>query len=200
MINILSTYHTKEYKQLRGQVIEAITIICAAVGLETFRPVAGDVVGVLRQIQDSQLDAKDTQRVYLLSAWQRICLLMKEEFGPFLPQILPGIFNMATLNPTMGVQGQENLAELTDVLREVTPGKASSEEKGANVFTDETEEKDIGIHMLQVFIDEVGEACYDYAEPISKILLSVTAYSANESIRSSAAIALPGLLKAAKAK
>lgn len=50
LINILSQYHTSEYKQLRGQVIEGITIICAAVGLETFRPAANDVIGVLRQI------------------------------------------------------------------------------------------------------------------------------------------------------
>ena len=32
LINILSQHHSKEYKQLRGQVIEGITIICAAVG------------------------------------------------------------------------------------------------------------------------------------------------------------------------
>lgn len=126
---------------------------------------------------------------------------MKEEFAPYLGGILPGIFNMATLNPTMGVAGQEQLANLTDVLREVTPAAANNgEEKGANVVTDEIEEKDIGIQMLAVFIDEVPEACYEYVEQISKILLSVTDYSANDSIRSSAAIALPGLIKAAKLK
>jgi hypothetical protein len=145
MINILSSHQSIEYKQLRGQVIEAITIICAAVGMDTFRPAAGDVIGILQQIQDSQLDTKDSQRVYLLSAWQRICLLMKAEFAPYLPQILPGIFNMATLKPEMGIAGESTLAELTDVLREVTPGKASDEEKATNVVTDEIEEKDIGI-------------------------------------------------------
>ena len=48
LINILSQHHSKEYKQLRGQVIEGITIICAAVGLETFRPAANDVIGILK--------------------------------------------------------------------------------------------------------------------------------------------------------
>ena len=200
LINILSSHVSAEYKQLRGQVIEAITIICAAVGLETFKPAASDVIGILQQIQDSQLDKKDSQRVYLLSAWQRICLLMKADFAPYLPQVLPGVFNMATLNPEMGVAGQDNLASLTDVLREVTPSNNNDEEKNTNVVTDEIEEKDIGIQMLAVFIDEVGEACYDYVEQISKILLSVTDYSANDSIRASAAIALPGLIKAAKAR
>jgi len=125
---------------------------------------------------------------------------MKSEFAPHLPKILPGIFNMATLNPEMGISGQDALASLTDVLQEITPAKASDDEKNTNVVTDEIEEKDIGIQMLSVFIDEVGEACYDYVEQISKILLSVVDYSANDSIRSSAAIALPGLIKAAKAR
>ena len=145
--------------------IEGITIICAAVGLDTFRPAANDVIGILRQIQDSQLEKKDSQRVYLLSAWQRICLLMKEEFAPYLPQILPGIFNMASLDPTMGVSGQDGLANLTDVLREVTPATdLKGEEMNTNVVTDEIEEKDIGIQMLAVFIDEVPDACYDHIE------------------------------------
>ena len=52
--------------------------------------------------------------------------------------------------------------------------------------------------MLSVFIDEVPEVCYDYMDQISKVLLSVTSYIANDSIRSSAAISLPGLMKAAK--
>ena len=59
--------------------------------------------------------------MYLLSAWQRLCLLLKSDFEPFLHQVLPGVLSMATLNPSMGVSGQETLANLTDVLKEVSP-------------------------------------------------------------------------------
>ena len=52
--------------------------------------------------------------------------------------------------------------------------------------------------MLAVFIDEVGTGCYQYIEPISKILLHLTDYEANDSIRRSCAEALPGLVAAAK--
>jgi len=41
---------------------------------------------------------------------------------------------MAALNPEMGVAGQESLAELTDVLKEVTP--SGEGEKAMNVVTD----------------------------------------------------------------
>jgi hypothetical protein len=39
------------------------------VGIENFRPFAGEVIDVLITIQDQQLEKKDAQRVYLLSAW-----------------------------------------------------------------------------------------------------------------------------------
>ena len=79
---------------------------------------------------------------------------------------------MATLNPEMGVSGMDEFANLTDVLKEVkTDGTG---EKGVNIVTDEIEEKDVAIQMLAVFIDEVGVGCFDYIEPMSKVLLSMT--------------------------
>ena len=88
------------------------------------------------------------------------------------------------------------MAAITDVLNEVTP--ATGEAKTANVMTDEIEEKDVAIQMLNVFIDEVPELCYQYIDQISRILLSLTDYLANDSIRSNSAQCLPGLMQAAK--
>ena len=67
--NIRCSVVYNEYKQFRGQVIEAITIICAGCGEEAFAPVAHDVIQVLLTIQNTQLEKRDAQRVYLLSAW-----------------------------------------------------------------------------------------------------------------------------------
>jgi len=44
LIQILGEFNQPEYKQFRGQVIEAITIICSAVGNEAFLPVSKDVI------------------------------------------------------------------------------------------------------------------------------------------------------------
>ena len=67
-------------------------------------------------------------------------------------------------------------------------------------MTNETEEKDVAIQMLSVFIDELGGAFAEYVEPASRIMLSLTKYQANESIRTTCADALPGLIECAKAK
>lgn len=69
LVTYLGQFCTAEYKQFRGQAIETITIICTAVGMEAFRPAAENVVGIMLQIQNTQLDKRDSQRIYLLSAW-----------------------------------------------------------------------------------------------------------------------------------
>ena len=47
LIQYLGQFATKEYKQFRGQAIETITIIATAVGLETFRPAASNVIEIM---------------------------------------------------------------------------------------------------------------------------------------------------------
>jgi hypothetical protein len=121
---------------------------------------------------------------------------MKKEFSPFLSLVIPSLFQMATLNPEMSIQGYEQKGDLVDVLSEIKP--ADKSDKQININTDETEEKDVAIQMLSVFIDELGGAFADYIEPTSKILLSLISYEANDSIRNSAASALPGLIKCHK--
>jgi len=53
LIGYLNEFHQPEYKQFRGQTIEGITLICAAVGTEVFMPLADDVIKVLLHIQDN---------------------------------------------------------------------------------------------------------------------------------------------------
>jgi hypothetical protein len=65
-------------------------------------------------------------------------------------------------------------------------------------MNDDIEEKDSAIQMLIVFVEELGGGCGPYIEQISKILLSLTTFSASDNIRNSAAGALPALIKCAK--
>lgn len=70
---------------------------------------------------------------------------MKANFAPYLPQILPGVLNSASLSPSMGIAGGEALADLNDVLTELRTKESTEGEKKTSVNTDETEEKDVAI-------------------------------------------------------
>ena len=123
---------------------------------------------------------------------------MKDKFVKYLPHVLPSIFSMATLQPQMGVSGSDALANLSDVMNEIKPDQGGAQK--TSVVTDETEEKDTAIQMLSVFIDELGEAFFDYAPHTSKILLSLTNYTASDNIRTTAVTSIPGLVKCVKSK
>jgi len=69
LIQFMAAFNEPVYKQFKGQVIEAATIMSASVGLDKFRPHAATVISAMLEIQNKQLDNKDAQRTYLLSAW-----------------------------------------------------------------------------------------------------------------------------------
>lgn len=125
---------------------------------------------------------------------------MKKEFTPFLKDVIPSLFQMATLNPEMSIQGVEKAGDLIDVLSEVKPLdiKDGDNKHKISITTDEIEEKDVAIQMIAVFIDELGAGFAEWVEPTSKILLAMIQYEANDSIRNSVAGALPGLIKSVK--
>ena len=119
------------------------------------------------EIQNKQLESKDPQKTYLLSAWQRVCLLMKKEFTPFLKDVIPSLFAMATLNPEMSVGNKQVTGDIADVLNEVNPHKPGEDRSKFTINTDEIEEKDVAIQMLTVFIDELGGGFAQYVDQAS---------------------------------
>lgn len=125
---------------------------------------------------------------------------MKKDFIPFLKDVIPSLFQMATLNPEMGIAGSDKVGDINDVLSEIKPAQPSKDHKDGHftITTDEIEEKDVAIQMLAVFVDELGSGFAEYVEPTSKILLSMVEYEANDNIRNSVAGALPGLIKCVK--
>ena len=70
---------------------------------------------------------------------------MKKEFAPFLSEIIPSLFKMATLNPEMSIKGSNVTGEISDVLNEVKPKKDGEEKGKFSISTDEIEEKDVAI-------------------------------------------------------
>jgi hypothetical protein len=58
--------------------------------------------------------------IYILNGWRRICSLMRADFAPYLQHILPGVFQLAAMKPTLAVQGEDNNIE--EVLQDETSG------------------------------------------------------------------------------
>ena len=68
---------------------------------------------------------------------------MKKDFTPYLKDVIPSLFKLATLNPEMSISGTTKVGDINDVLSEIKPD--SKDKKGMSITTDEIEEKDVAI-------------------------------------------------------
>lgn len=94
LFGIVQSHPKKEYKELKGLVIEALTSIAEGLGKEAFKPVAPALIEYLISVQDSQLEQVDPQKQYVLGGWQRLCVVFGKDIAPYLPRILPGLFKL----------------------------------------------------------------------------------------------------------
>ena len=90
----LEKYKAKEYKQLKGQAIETMTIIATSVGAEMFKVAAQPLIELMIQLQSSQFEQTDPQKTYILAGWQRMCLVYGRDLAAYLDKILPGLFSL----------------------------------------------------------------------------------------------------------
>ncbi len=203
LINVLQNCKEFKYKKLRGHTIECITVVARAVGKEKFKLHMGDVIKALYNIQEHELESQDPQKCFLLSAWQRLCLMLKSELVPYTEMLVPSLLKLAASVPGISISTAKNgtTVDLEKAAKELTETSMPDKEgkrKMVHVTTTDIEEKEAAINMLGVMIDELGGYLDKYVESFSQIVLHVLTRSGVESLREAAALTLKGLVKAVK--
>ena len=176
LLEIMNSPNRKELKQLRGQSIEAMTIISETVKIEQFEQYVPGLMQQMIKIQNSEIsyDDSDPQKSYLLAGYQRLCKILGEKMVPFLPQIIPGLIKMASTPVMLG------------------------KEKSYGVQTVEKEEGEIAIQMLDVFIVFLEVHLTPYIKEIFMLIVHLMENSLDEETKLVAAGCLPSLVRIAK--
>jgi len=202
LLRVLKECKEMKYKKLRGHTIECITVMGRAVGKEKFVVYAKDVIEVLYQIQESELDSQDPQKCFLLSSWQRLCLMLKEELVPYVELLVPSLLKLAASVPGIAISTMEertvDLEEAIEELNSTTLPSPEEKRKMIYLTTTDIEEKEAAINMLGTLAEELGGYLDKYVERLSEIVLNVLRYSRITSLRGAAAMSLKGLIKAIK--
>lgn len=176
LMEIMISPNKKEHKQLRGQSIEALTIISEGVNLEQFEPYVPTLIQHMVRIQteDITYEDSDPQKSYLLAGYQRLCKILGVKMAPYLPQIIPGLIRMAT-----------------------TP-VVSGEIKSLGVRSYEKEEGEIAIQMIDVFIVYLEVHLTPYIKSIFELVVKLMENTLDEETKLVAADCLPSLVRIAK--
>ncbi|CAD8204866.1 unnamed protein product [Paramecium octaurelia] len=176
LFQVFQNHQNKEYRQLKGQTIETITLIASAVGQASFQPFLAETVRILIQVQTSQLEAVDPQKSYVLSGWQRLALVCPQQIAVYLPEIIPSLF------------------QLVQQVFKVHTGTADEE-----FHTYDNEEAEVAIHMLSVFIEELKESFFPYFDSCTQLIVPLCNFNTDENIRSAACKCLVSLIENVKA-
>jgi hypothetical protein len=156
---IVSTASGEKENRLRGKAFECMSLLGIAVGKEKFAADAQEAVQAMLQISATSSD--DLQREYIKEAAERMCKCFKEDFGPFVKVLLPGI--LKNLNLQEGVTSQD-----TDPDNFIS---VSSQGKSVRVHTSKFEELLNSIQLLTTFCSEMEAAFAEFVAPCAQGLL-----------------------------
>ena len=194
VFQILKNSTDKKYKQIRGQAIECLVLIGQSVGKEEFKKGAHDIIERLVEIQKNHVDEVDPQKVYLLSGWQRICLILKEDFLPYLDLILPSLFDLIEKIVAQKKRPTGNSNEAHEVINAME-GEKADKSLFHKANTNDSQEVTIAIRMISVFVVELRKGFAPYVIRTSNLLTHLLEKSNNSNVKVTAARGLPGLIK-----
>mmetsp|Transcript_58138 Transcript_58138/g.66994 ORF Transcript_58138/g.66994 Transcript_58138/m.66994 type:complete len:1102 (-) Transcript_58138:178-3483(-) len=176
-----------EHKNFQGTCIESITLMSTAIGRDNFKKYSGKVIELLINYQnyddESSERPKNSANAYLFSGWQRIALLMEDDFVPYLEQIIPSLLKLAAkvLKTPSSVEKIKSLA--------IEELQAESELNH--------EDAKFCLDMFQIFISTFKNHFINYMEPTAELVIGGLDQIIEE-VRTKAAACLPGLLNVIK--
>ncbi|KAK6145070.1 hypothetical protein DH2020_021890 [Rehmannia glutinosa] len=220
---ILVNATDKSNRMLRAKAMECISLVGMAVGKDTFKEDAKQVMEVLMSLQGSQMETDDPTTSYMLQAWARLCKCLGQDFLPYMSVVMPPLLQSAQLKPDVTITSADSDNEidesdderspsflyfhvsvlivlsfllLCDLMETITLG-----DKRIGIKTSVLEEKATACNMLCCYADELKEGFYPWIDQVGdgcpNIGSSFEIYF-HEEVRKAAVSAMPELLRSAK--
>ncbi|KLJ07926.1 hypothetical protein EMPG_16596 [Blastomyces silverae] len=197
LFNVLNEEQSKEFRILRAKAMECATLIALAVGKEKMGQDALTLVQLLGKIQQNITDADDPQSSYLLHCWGRMCRVLKQDFTPYLPGVMPPLLLVASAKADVQIlDDEEQLRQVEqDVGWELVPLK----DKIIGIRTSALEDKNTAIELITIYAQVLADAFEPYVvETMEKIAIPGLAFFFHDPVRVSSASLIPQLLNSYK--
>jgi len=179
--------------KIRGKAMECISLIGVAVGAEKFREDAKETMQLIFSMQEQELPPDDPQLSYLHQACGRICRVLKSEFVPYLPAILPSLLRSVAIKPDVRVEDGDT-ADNDDMegMEVVQVGDSL-----ISIKTSALEEKANACQMLVTYLEQLEDGFFPYLEQVGREMKPLLTFWYHDDVRSSAIQSMPAMVQAA---
>mmetsp|Transcript_100420 Transcript_100420/g.183203 ORF Transcript_100420/g.183203 Transcript_100420/m.183203 type:complete len:1116 (+) Transcript_100420:87-3434(+) len=179
---IADTVHKVEERVLLGKAFECISLLATAVGKDTFRPDAEVIMeSMIRATQVPDLPADDPVKEYMMAAAERICSVLREDFLPFVPHLLPGVLSMLQLKPKEYDEVEAQL-DPDNLSIAVVPGD-DGEAKILVMSNSELEDVQHAVECIHTFVEKLGQRYAPFVAQTAQALLPVFEFDMREEVR-----------------
>ncbi|KAJ9134791.1 Importin beta-3 [Pleurostoma richardsiae] len=197
LVSVLQRENDKEFRLLRAKAMECATLIALAVGKERLGADAMTLVQLLANIQNNITDPDDPQAQYLMHCWGRMCRVMRQDFLPFLPNVMPPLLELASAKADIQLLDDDEQVEQMQQEDgwELVPVKG----KMIGIKTSTMDDKHMAIELLVVYAQTLEASFAPYvAEIMEKIALPGLAFFFHDPVRYISAKLVPQLLNSYK--
>lgn len=198
---VLLNARGKEYSLLRGKSMESIALIGQAVGKDKFVGDAKEVMDILVRVQSSEeLEGPEVQ--YVAQSCVRIGSILKQDFVPYLPHVVPSLIKQAQIQPDIVLsdiaEGQdEEDGPTEDGKDSMTLEIRGVGKKRLEINTSALEEKTNACNMLYQSALDLEGAFYPYVAEVASVMIPLMNFEYVEDIRVVSSLSMAKLLNCA---
>jgi hypothetical protein len=184
--SVLKNAQNPEHKLLRGKAMECISFIGAAVGKEKFLQDVGEVIELLMKLPE------DASASYTIAAWSRICNCLREGFVPYLPVVMPPLFQTASLAPDVTVTESDPKNQNQSGWEFV-----NVYDKAIGIHTAKLEDKATACNLILCYVTELKESFFPYVDQVAKLFVPLIKFYYHDGVRGTAVATMSPLMECA---
>ncbi|KAL8008700.1 putative importin beta family [Plasmopara halstedii] len=198
---VLTNAHGKEYALLRGKSMESIALIGQAVGKERFVNDAREIMEILIRVRSSEeLEGPEVQ--YVAQSCVRIGGILKEDFVPYLPHVIPALIKQAKIQPDIQLfdiaEGDaEKDGQTVDGKDTMTLEIRGVGKKRLDVNTSALEDKTNACNMLYQSASDLEGYFYPYVAEVAQVMIPLIDFEYVEDVRIVSSLTMAKLLNCA---
>jgi len=186
---ILAQCTSKDDRRLRGKAYECISLIGLAVGRDTFRNDAKEVMQSMITVYGSGLDADDPQKEYIQEAFPRMCRVLKEEFIPYLSVLMPHYLS------TLRTQATEVDTDATPEDEIDDMSLAMVDQKCMGLKTTVVEDIQQAVTIIKTFLEVLGTDFREYIPTTTEAVVALLSFHFADDVKTKAVGAMAELIR-----